>query len=305
MDGIKEGLRRGKVNGQSFAEVLAIGHTLDTILTEYVVCGSTKGNGQAELDENFQQKHYLSKVLENLDFVETCICGKRDLRENVYLTCYDPSSSTGTNKDYPILAIGNHCQKHFWTLEARRSEHINQQNKEANETQACKITRRECVEPAVSHKRRKANQVEQEEKEEPRRTKSRLAKRQVKYFDESEDEEDDSEDEDYEEEASDSEKEELDDEPLWLVEEEEEEPPLPEKQEPEETTIQPTPAATQVPQEVDSVSPRDTEREISRMQHKVAKYYRKLGKYHERLAVLQKERNERERETERVKKTIN
>jgi hypothetical protein len=130
--GIQEGLHYGKVNGQSFQPLIDKGHTLTTVLQEYVVCGGSKGNMLNMLDENFDTEDFFSERFCNP--YRRCICGKRDLAENVYITLFDPSTSTGVNENNPILAIGNHCQTYFPTLQQKQTEYINQQNKQENQS---------------------------------------------------------------------------------------------------------------------------------------------------------------------------
>jgi hypothetical protein len=132
--GIEEGLRHGKVNGQSFQPLIDHGHTLETVLQEYVVCGGSKGNMLNMLDENFDTEDFFGERFGNP--YRRCLCGKRDLAENVYITRFDPSTSTGVNETNPILAIGTHCQTYFPTLEEKHTDYINQENKRANESDA-------------------------------------------------------------------------------------------------------------------------------------------------------------------------
>lgn len=127
---IKEGLQEGEVNGQSFQELIDKGHTLEMVLNDYVICGGSKGNMLNMLDENFETEDYYHT---HLDHYETCICGKQDLQENVHITLFIPGASKGVSKHNPTLAIGNHCQRYFQTIEQKRTEYINQQNKRANE----------------------------------------------------------------------------------------------------------------------------------------------------------------------------
>lgn len=149
LTGLQKGLKKGRIHGQSFREVISKKHNLDTLLDEYVVCGGTKGNMLNMLDENYQTEDYFVKRFDQI--YSTCICGKRDLCENVYITRFDPSTVTGVNKTNPILAIGNHCQQYFQTIEDMKRKRINQKNQQENQNQ----TQNQKNKDANEHKRRR------------------------------------------------------------------------------------------------------------------------------------------------------
>jgi hypothetical protein len=110
-DDLRDGLRTGEVHGQSFAALIEHGHTFETIISKYVLCGNSKN--KEELDKLFGVTNFFDRYIGKI--YRNCICG-HPVEKNHYISLFEPDSVTGVDAKNPILAIGCECKKQFVPL---------------------------------------------------------------------------------------------------------------------------------------------------------------------------------------------